>query len=341
MASAGKTTPSATARAEAAAWVARLHGPNRTPEVEAGLRRWLSEDPERAAALELMTETWEKSAMLVRGLQARRPPREHRRTTLSFGTTFWRAACAAIVLIVVFGTVAYLRTDAVSTGVGEQRTLVLEDGSRIVLNTASRAVVDYDRHVRRVRLERGEALFEVAQHPNWPFVVSAAGREVRALGTAFVVRKEEGQDLVVTLVEGKVTVGRNDETAAPPSEMSGSAVVPERSAALFTLSPGQRLTLASSHPPRIDRPSLERVTAWQRGQVVLDETRLADAVAEMNRYSRTRLVIEDPVSAGTPISGIFRAGDSDSFAAAVAKTYHLEIRATEREIVLTGRAAAN
>ena len=58
--------PSAAARAEAAAWVARLHGPNRTQEVEAGLRRWLADDPEHAAAFELLTDTWEKSARLRR-----------------------------------------------------------------------------------------------------------------------------------------------------------------------------------------------------------------------------------------------------------------------------------
>src|ERR1700686_3536223 len=66
MESNSKKKPSAVARAEAAAWIARLHGPNRTPEVEAGLRRWMAEDPERAAAFELLTDTWEKSAQLRR-----------------------------------------------------------------------------------------------------------------------------------------------------------------------------------------------------------------------------------------------------------------------------------
>src|SRR5687767_2251255 len=61
-----RTRPSATVRAEAAAWVARLHGPHRTPEVEAGFRRWVDEDPERARAVELITDTWEKSARLRR-----------------------------------------------------------------------------------------------------------------------------------------------------------------------------------------------------------------------------------------------------------------------------------
>src|SRR5579862_4383253 len=63
--------PAASVRAEAAAWIARLHGPNRTPEAEAGFRKWLAEDPTRATAFELLTHTWEKSGRL------RRRPMEH------------------------------------------------------------------------------------------------------------------------------------------------------------------------------------------------------------------------------------------------------------------------
>ena len=99
----------------------------------------------------------------------------------------------------------YLRSDAVVTGVGEQRTLTLEDGTRIQLNTDTRAVVRYDERLRRVELEKGEAMFEVARRPDWPFVVTAGDRQIRALGTAFVVRRE-AEVLAVTLVEGKVTV---------------------------------------------------------------------------------------------------------------------------------------
>ncbi|HEY8510139.1 MAG TPA: DUF4880 domain-containing protein, partial [Steroidobacteraceae bacterium] len=62
--------PSAAARAAAAVWVARLHGPNRTREAEAGVRRWLAEDPEHAAAFELLTDTWERSARLRRNPRA-------------------------------------------------------------------------------------------------------------------------------------------------------------------------------------------------------------------------------------------------------------------------------
>src|SRR5688572_18049024 len=82
-------------RAQAAAWVARLHGPNRTPDVEAGFRRWMSEDPERAAAVELITDTWEKAARLRRG-----PVEEVRSWHLrGFRISFPRAALATAVTV--------------------------------------------------------------------------------------------------------------------------------------------------------------------------------------------------------------------------------------------------
>lgn len=335
--------PSAALRAQAAAWVARLHGPNRTEDVEAGLRRWLAESPENAGAFELLTDTWEKSARL------RRRPIERIASweKVGFRVSFSRAAVVtmAVAVLAVLGTMFYLHSDAVVTAVGEQRTLTLEDGTRVYLNTNSRAVVHYDKKLRQVNLEKGEALFEVAKRPEWPFVVTAGDRQVTALGTAFVVRRDE-KDLAVTLVEGKVTVSpvKFVSTGAPKRQGEEASKVPQRTrdpgvAAVFTLSPGQRLTLASSAPPKVDRPPLERVTAWQRGQVAFDNTPLADAVAEMNRYSTVRLLVEDRSSAAIRVSGIFRAGDSADFARAVAKTYRLQVRNEADEVILAGIAA--
>jgi transmembrane sensor len=326
--------PSAALRAQAAAWVARLHGPNRTDEVEAGLRRWLAESPEHAAAFELLTDTWEKSARL------RRRPVERVASweKVGFRMSFSRAvvAVAAVAVLAVLSTLSYLHTDAVVTAVGEQRTLTLEDGSRVYLNTNSRAIVHYDKKLRGVQLETGEALFEVAKRPEWPFVVTVGDRQVTALGTSFIVRQDD-HDLAVTLVEGKVTVSpiahaTTDASAVPRRTSDGAA-------AIFTLSPGQRLTFAKSDPPKVDRPALERVTAWQRGQVAFDNAPLADAVAEMNRYSTVRLSVEDPSAAALRVSGIFRAGDSANFAQAIAKSYRLQIRNETDQVILAGVAA--
>jgi transmembrane sensor len=188
--------------------------------------------------------------------------------------------------------------------------------------------VRYEKSLRRVVLDRGEAFFEVARHPDRPFVVAAGGREIRALGTQFLVRAEP-QRLSITLVEGKVTVSGPATPAVSVSENARTIQVPPSNSAgtssVVTLSPGERLTLASATVPRIDRPSIERVTAWERGQISFDNSRLADAVAEMNRYSRTPIVLHDPTVAGIRVSGIFEIGDSAYFAQAVSRLYHLRL----------------
>jgi transmembrane sensor len=70
---------------------------------------------------------------------------------------------------------------------------------------------------------------------------------------------------------------------------------------------------------------MEAVTAWRRGEVMLDKTALADAIAELNRYDKTKLIIDNPKIAALPISGIYQTGDSNGFARTVAKLYDLEI----------------
>jgi transmembrane sensor len=176
-------------------------------------------------------------------------------------------------------------------------------------------VVNYTEHERRLDLQQGEALFEVAKDPARPFIVIAGDRQVRALGTAFVVRRDERQ-LAVTLIEGKVAV------------------------ASVTLAPGQRLTLANQHAPTLDRPSIDKVTAWRRGQIELEQATLADAIVEMNRYSAIKLAIESPEAAALRVNGVFRAGDTAGFAAAVARAYGLTVEHRSEQLLLTGAPAA-
>lgn len=319
--------PSAAARAEAAAWVARLHGPNRTNDVEEGLRRWLADDPEHPLAFELLTDTWERSTRL------RRRPVEHvaRWELVGFRLSFSRAVLAALAVAVlaISGTVYWLHSDVVATGIGELRTLTLEDGTRVHMNADTRLIMRYGKALRQVQLVSGEALFEVTHNPQWPFVVTVDGRQIRDLGTEFDVLSERNL-LAVTLVEGKVTVTRSAGSGVPslrggqPATGRGPASpAPPIAWKAITLSPGERLTFGANQMPRIDRPSLDLVTAWERGQVVLDDTPLADAVAEMNRYSHSRIFIS-PAMRSIRVSGLFEVGDSASFAAALARTYHLK-----------------
>jgi transmembrane sensor len=117
----------------------------------------------------------------------------------------------------------------------------------------------------------------------------------------------------ITLMEGKVAVSSS------------------------LLAPGERLTFVEGEAPVRDRPSLAMLTAWQRGKVAIDNLTLAEAAAEMNRYSERPLMVGPDVAA-LRVSGIFRAGDSVGFAGAVARSYGLLVRESSRRITLSGPA---
>lgn len=329
--------PSAAARADAAAWVARLHGPNRTKDVEAGLRRWLADDPQHPVAFEMMTETWEKSARL------RRRPIETVASweAVGFRLRFSNAAFAivATAVVAVIGTLFYLHTDVITTGVGEFRTLTLQDGTRVFMDSSTRLSVHYEKTERQVRLVSGEAFFDVAANPRRPFIVRASGHLIRDLGTKFDVRSDT-RGFAVTLVEGKVTVspisaGPDGGALRDADAPSLQALPPPEQPRAFALSAGERLTFTSTGVSRIDHPPLGIVTAWERGQVVLDNTSLADAVAEMNRYSQQKIVLQSAAANSIHVSGVFQAGDSQNFAAAVARTYHMRASQHGEAIILT------
>ena len=319
----GTPTPlvSDCALAEAAVWIARLHGPERNEAVESGWRDWFSAHPDHAAAWEVVSDKWTKSHDIPVGLV--HPPVLRRR---SGSLKPLLGAVAGIASVVVGWAIMFLGRGVVTTAVGEQKTLSLGDGTRIELNTATRLVVKYDAKTRVVELNSGEAYFSVT-HEHRPFVVVAGTRKVIAVGTSFTVRRDQSADdsMTVTLIEGRVAVA---PTGAPN-------VLPlEEIAEVKVLSAGERVRIRRRAPITVDSPSIDRVTGWMRGQLIFDHTPLNEAVQELNRYSATRLSLASAETGQIPVSGTFRLSDSVSFAEAAAQTYNLKLVRRGDEIVL-------
>jgi transmembrane sensor len=318
-------------RAQAAVWVTDLHGPERSPELEAGVRRWLAEDPRHAQAFELATDAWQRSGNLPAHLEEPRPA-----IPLAASTRVRHASRAtrvglggAAVLALVLATVFYLVKDpSLSTGYAEQKTVELSDGTEVTLNANSRVSVDYTDRVRQVTLDRGEVLFSVTKHQSRPFVVIIGSRKVIALGTSFEVRREDTAEhsFTVTLIEGRVAI----EPLAAPDLIPFSAMD-----AITLLDPGQRLRFAANAPDAVDSPSIDKVTAWQHGQLIFEDTSIREAAKEFNRYGKRRLTIDPSVSENLRVGGVFRIGDPDSFAHAMANAYRLRIIERTDELKLT------
>jgi len=312
-------------RAEAGAWIAKLHGPDRTPILEAALRRWLAENPAHAKEFELATDVWNESS----GLPSTSPK------PIPLTGWFQRhipllqplTALAAVCLIIA-GWFGYAWYDScITTGIGEQKTVTLVDGTRVTLNTDTRLLVRYDQRVRRIVLSSGEAYFNVAHNEHWPFVVEVGDQKIVALGTSFMVRRTDPdrESVVVTLLEGRVAV-------APLTEPDLLPVKPLPEVTL--LSPGERLRTRTAKRATIESASIDQSTGWMHGQLMFDETPLREAVNEFNRYSSVKIKIGSAEVAKIPVGGVFRLGDSTSFARAVAEAHSLRLVAQGDEILL-------
>lgn len=314
----------AQANAEAAAWIARLQSPDCCEETELALADWLDDSEAHRQAFDRATEVWgmipaaaTRTAPASLAHRLERPRRALRAEPGFYGGL---ALAACLLLFLAVGASVWLagQSGRYATAVGEQQMATLEDGTRITLNTDTRLRVRYASDTRSVELDRGEAMFEVAPNPRRPFTVAAGDTTVRALGTSFIVRKA-GDGVVVTLIQGKVAV--SDTTAgaraAPPPTM---------------LVPGERLTVTGDALSTIDRPAIDAVTAWRRGQAVFEDTPLPSAVAELNRYGGPRVVLGDPSLAALRISGVFATNDTVEFATAIAALHGLRVERGRGEV---------
>lgn len=311
--------------AEAVAWLTTLQDSDqRTPAAESAFREWMQADAGHARAFAHVTEVWDAlpGALSPVGASARSPqsqppqPQPRRRYAM--------AASIAMVLSVAGAWAWYARDPVYETDVGQQETVSLSDGTRVALNTDSRLAVDFSDAERRVRLDRGEVLFDVAKNPDRPFVVEAGNERIRAVGTSFVVRRD-GERVSVTLLKGRVLVSHLGQGAA------GAALRPAM------LTPGERLIVdparvqpaqAVAVPPAslaIDRPKLDSVTAWREGNVMFDDTPLAEAMQEINRYGGKPLQLSDPRLGSLRISGVFSVQDPVQFAQLAAELHNLKV----------------
>lgn len=316
---------------EAADWLTRLSDPAiETDDLEA-FSAWRA-DPANRAAYERLEDLTQSLQSLAGDpeieeianqafIRAPKPAPLRLRETARWP---WRIAGAGIAALVI-GAVAgvALLKPTYATGVGETFSARLDDGSRVQLNTDSQIRVRYSAGVRRVELLRGQALFEVAHNPARPFIVVAGDTETRALGTRFEVRRD-GADVRVILTQGSVEITDKDAPRAS-----------------WRLAPGQALAVSSKQPAAA-RPApidVKSATSWTTGDLTFRDLPLTQAVAELNRYSRAKIILSDGVDGARVVSGVFRAGDNGDFIAAMTALYGLQpIHKPNGDVELRARA---
>ena len=205
-----------------------------------------------------------------------------------------------------------------STRMGETRSARLVDGSVVTLNTNSKISVSYTESARNIRLDQGEALFNVAKNKKRPFIVTASDTVVRAVGTSFTVRFLPQRPVQILVQEGVVEVAHKGVRGSRPIRATAET----------------QAVVAANAPivvRAVPHPQVERNLAWQFGRIAFENETLADAAVEFARYSETKITV-DPAVAKRTITGLFASNDPVGFAKAAASVLDLHVEVESKEV---------
>ncbi len=304
---------------EAAAWAVRLEAGDLTDADRHDLEAWLEGDVRHVGALVRAQAVWvdlDRVAALKAGharhleIVSERADRSRVRDwTRRLTGRLQLAAAAAVVLLCAlsFGVWQHFDGRLVSTH-GEVRRVALSDGSTVILDSDSIVQVKFKAGERTVFLRKGEASFQVAHDTARPFIVHADDVAVRAVGTSFAVQLQSDK-VSVTVAEGTVLVKR---------PLGGGQQ--ER----HYVSRNGALVAQAARPMKtslLTGEDVARQLAWRDGQLDFNGETIAQATAEVNRYSARPVIVDDPRLGQKTFVGVFRMGDSKAFADTAATAY--------------------
>lgn len=308
-------------RREASAWAVRLAMTVLDARQERRLARWLAAHPAHGPALADAEMTW---ALAGECVPARTVPRASvwRRminAALPRGPLAWStgAACAAVLIALrVAGPDGYaaVRTADYRSAPGEVRSIGLSDGSKVMLGSDSALDVHYDHDERRVRLLRGEAIFtpaaRTAAEPR-NFVVAAAGGSSTALGTRYIVKRENDEQVWVGVLQHSVEVGLD----RAPLEGQGRLTLEAGRSAVYSHAQGVQ---------RSDR-NPARESDWAEGVLVFDGMPLVQVLDRLAAFRTGSFLLVNRGVAQTPVNGLFHIDNIDGALATLGAELHLKL----------------
>jgi len=328
--------------AEAASWITVL-GREQVSETELSeLKLWLSQSERHRSAFNELTDLWDDLDILkelddiAESVPKLEPVFWQRRSFLAI-------AASIFICFIVSGSLYWQHLTEFDqqthfiTAVGQQRSVVLSDGSTVKINTNSQVEVDFSRNKRIIRLLKGEAYFNVAKNKHRPFYVYAGDGLVQAIGTSFNVRLKLLDAIEVTVEEGVVALvalAKKEPTTAQNLDVVSSPL-PESKKVLAELVAGQSTTFGNTVEKieQIQTQELNRKLAWRQGVLVYENVPLRKVIDDISRYTNVTIEIADPSLRTLPIAGHFRVGEIEALFESLEITFGLNIKKISKNYI--------
>ena len=302
----------------ASQWLAR-EDRGLTAEESASMERWLEESSLNKVSYLRLKANWKRVDRLG---ALKRPPSARRQPVYAPRWIGLSVAAALIVCVCGGAWLAWHRAapsgQEFATGVGRTQEVRLADGTMVELNTNTRLHADVNEASRTVRLDSGEAYFDVVHDDKRPFTVYAGNRRITDIGTKFSVFRN-GDDVRVTVREGKVRIEVLDGTGKPVMAEAGHLLVTKGPETLIITKPDS---------------DIANDLSWREGMLIFNQQTLAEAAEQFNRYNQRQILVEGPARR-IRIGGSFKADNVDVFVLLLHRGFGLSVNEKGDTIVVS------
>jgi transmembrane sensor len=323
---------------QASEWLLRIDDPARTEDDVNEWLRWCDEDSENLVVFEAFQRDWrDLDALKVDvGAEESVPASSGVNDDLdSISRVRWRklvpmtaAACLVLIALAIILlphereiSIPLQQVAATQTN----RAATLPDGSRVILSAQTSINVDFNGSKRNLELSAGEAYFKVKHDRHHPFIVHAGDISVTAIGTAFDVRREPDR-VTVTVEEGTV-------------EIAGDVFAKKGLPATWRAEAGYQLTYSSQgRTAMITSVDTSNALGWRSGELAYVWEPLGTVIEDLNRYSKHKVIIQDPAIAELRFTGTVFTASLDDWLKAIEQVYSVRAENTSTgDIVLVER----
>lgn len=314
-------------------WLVRLQSDDLTEQDKLAFNQWLRADSSHQLAYIETEKFWASLSILEQQPDSTGKPVANLRPAVqdipqrsrSFIPTAIAACFALFVIGFVVLTNLLVPGSRYVTAVGEQTDIVLQDGTRMQLNTGTAVRTDLNEQRRLIYLEHGEVFFQVAKDSERPFIVKTSAGLVRVLGTQFNVLNKKDNSSIVTVLEGRVglTADAQIAQAAEPAFVPG-----------LTLIANQQAVMASHRIVEPVSVDAKAITAWRDGTLIYNGEPITKVLEDISRYFDGEIRLGEPDLVATEVVAIFQLQDKEATIKALEEAFNVAAVTVSEELTL-------